>query len=102
MEKGLSRVEASTMGKKGTGPCSSTGGDHHRLPGVIRACILLQNIGLMTGQCLLLFVSREMGLIVLTLSGLLGIPLNLRLKLWDSLFITAFFFVINLTGLFIK
>jgi hypothetical protein len=56
----------------------------------------------MTGQCLLLFVSREVGLIVLTLSGLLGIPLNLRLKLWDSLFITAFFFVINLTGLFIK
>ena len=56
----------------------------------------------MTGQCLLLFVSREAGLIVLTLSGLLGIPLNLRLKLWDSLFITAFFFIINLTGLFIK
>jgi hypothetical protein len=74
----------------------------NQLPRKIRACILLQNIGLMTGQCLLLFVSREVGLIVLTLSGLLGIPLNLRLKLWDSLFITAFFFVINLLGLFIK
>jgi hypothetical protein len=74
----------------------------NQLPRKVRACILLQNIGLMTGQCLLLFVSREVGLIVLTLSGLLGIPLNLRLKLWDSLFITAFFFVINLLGLFLK
>ena len=74
----------------------------NQLPKTIRACILLQNIGLMTGQSLLLFVSREVGLIVLTLSGLLGIPLNLRLKLWDSLFITAFFFVINLLGLFLR
>lgn len=90
-----------TVGESSSGRPSQTRSDH-RLPRVVRACILFQNIGLMTGQCLLLFVSREVGLIVLTLSGLLGIPLNLRLKLWDSLFITAFFFVINLTGLFIK
>ena len=95
-------METSTLGEKGIGPSSETGRDHPRLPRITRVCILLQNIGLMTGQCLLLFVSREAGLIVLTLSGLLGIPLNLRLKLWDSLFITAFFFIINLTGLFIK
>ncbi len=90
-----------TVRESSSGRYSQARGDH-RLPRVVRVCILLQNIGLMTGQCLLLFVSREVGLIVLTLSGLLGIPLNLRLKLWDSLFITAFFFVINLTGLFIK
>ena len=75
---------------------------HHQLPRLTRTCIIVQNVGLMVGQCVLLFASREIGLIILTVSGLLGIPLALHLKLWDSLFITAFFFVINLTGLFVK
>lgn len=74
----------------------------HRLPRVARICIIIQNVGLMLGQCVLLFVSRELGLVILTLSGLLGIPLSFHLRLWDSLFITAFFFVINMTGLFVK
>ena len=74
----------------------------NRVPRVARKCIIAQNIGLMLGQCVLLFVSREVGLIILTISGLLGIPLSFHLRLWDSLFITAFFFVINLAGLFVK
>jgi hypothetical protein len=102
MARRFRKLAASTMGQTRTGPYSEGGGNHHRLPRVARTCIIIQNIGLMTGQCLLLFVSREAGLIVLTLSGLLGIPLSLHLRLWDSMFITAFFFVINLTGLFIK
>lgn len=89
------------VGEKASG-CNSQTGGHNKLPRLARTCVVVQNIGLMLGQCLLLFVSREAGLIVLTLSGLLGIPLGLHLRLWDSLFITAFFFVINLTGLFVK
>jgi hypothetical protein len=56
----------------------------------------------MLGQILLLFVSREAGLLVLIVSGLLGIPLNVHLRLWDSLFVTAFFFVINVIGLLVS
>jgi hypothetical protein len=56
----------------------------------------------MLGQILLLFVSREVGLLVLIVSGLLGIPLNVHLRLWDSLFVTAFFFVINVIGLLVS
>ena len=72
------------------------------LPRLARVCILAQNIGLLTGQIVLLFVSREIGLVIFIISGLLGIPLNLHLRLWDSLAVGAFFFVINLTGLFVK
>jgi hypothetical protein len=94
-------VESDSLGQKTSGRGSETRG-HHKLPRIARTCVIIQNIGLMLGQCVLLFASREIGLIILTVSGLLGIPLALHLRLWDSLFITAFFFVINLTGLFVK
>ncbi len=91
-----------TMGETGSRHHSSTRGNHHRLPRVARTCIFVQNAGLMLGQILLLFVSREAGLLVLIVSGLLGIPLNVHLRLWDSLFVTAFFFVINVIGLLVS
>ena len=58
-----------TMGEKAFGRYTETR-RHHQLPQLARFCILAQNLGLMTGQIVLLFVSREIGLVILTVSGL--------------------------------
>lgn len=73
-----------------------------KLPEAVRYGIFVQNIGLMLGQVILIFVSREAGLAILAVSGLFGIPLCLHHKLWDSLAMTTFFFVIDLAGIFIR
>jgi hypothetical protein len=60
------------------------------------------NIGLIVGQCVLLFVSRDVGLIVLISSSLLSVPFFLKEKMWDVTCVITFMTVINLFGLFVR
>ena len=63
---------------------------------------VLSNVGLILGQCILLFFSRELGLIVLISSSLLSIPFFFKEKMWDVMFVIGFMVGINLVGLIVK
>lgn len=63
---------------------------------------IVSNIGLILGQCLLLFISRDIGLIVIICSSLLSVPFFSQSKMWDVLVLIAFMQVINLVGLFVR
>ncbi len=63
---------------------------------------IVSNAGLIIGQCILLFASRDIGLIVLICSSLLSVPFFWKEKMWDVLVLMAFMFVVNLTGLFLQ
>jgi hypothetical protein len=75
---------------------------HHRLPRMRAALRIVSNIGLIVGQCVLLFVSRDIGLAVIICSSLLSVPFFLKEKMWDVLILIAFMQVINFTGLFFR
>jgi hypothetical protein len=63
---------------------------------------IVSNIGLIVGQCVLLFVSRDIGLVVIICSSLLSVPFFLKEKMWDVLILIVFMQVINFTGLFFR
>ena len=60
------------------------------------------NIGLILGQCVLLFVAKDMGLIIIVGSSLLSVPFFMKEKMWDVLVLIVFMQMINLLGLFLK
>jgi hypothetical protein len=62
---------------------------------------IISNIGLIVGQIVLLFASREVGLGIIICSSLLSVPFFLKERMWDVLVLIAFMQVINLTGLFV-
>ena len=58
--------------------------------------------GLIIGQCLLLFTSRELGLVVILTSSGLSVPFYYRKKMWDVLTLISFSSLINLLGLILR
>lgn len=60
------------------------------------------NIGLIVGQCVLLFVSRDVGLSIIICSSLLSVPFFLKERMWDVTLLIAFMQIINVFGLFFK
>ena len=60
------------------------------------------NIGLIAGQMVLLFVSREVGLSIIILSSFLSIPFFVQTKMWDVIILVSFMTVINTMGLFVR
>jgi hypothetical protein len=63
---------------------------------------VLSNIGLIVGQCVLLFVARDVGLVIIICSSLLSVPFFLKERMWDVLLLIAFMQAINFTGLFFR
>jgi hypothetical protein len=63
---------------------------------------IASNIGLILGQIVLLFVSREIGLAVIICSSLMSVPFFLKEKMWDVLLLIAFMQVINFVALFVQ
>jgi hypothetical protein len=60
------------------------------------------NVGLIVGQCVLLFAARDVGLAIIICSSLLSVPFFLKEKMWDVLVLITFMQLINFTGLFFK
>lgn len=60
------------------------------------------SVGLITGQCLLLFMSRDVGLVVLLVSSTLSVPFYYREKMWDVLTLISFSSLVNLLGLIFR
>jgi hypothetical protein len=63
---------------------------------------ITSNVGLIVGQCILLFISRDLGLVTIVCSSLLSVPFFLREKLWDVIILIAFMQIINIMGLVFK
>jgi hypothetical protein len=63
---------------------------------------IVSNIGLILGQCVLLFVSREIGLAVIICSSLLSVPFFLKERMVDVLVLIAFMQMINIIGLIVQ
>ncbi len=63
---------------------------------------IASNVGLILGQIILLFVSREVGLAVVIGSSLLSVPFFLKEEMWDVVMLIAFMQIINFTGLFFQ
>jgi hypothetical protein len=95
-------METSTMGQTRSRHHPQTRRNHHRLRGVRAKLRVVSNIGLIIGQCVLLFASRDIGLVILISSSLLSVPFFWKEKMWDVLVLMAFMFVVNLCGLFLQ
>ena len=63
---------------------------------------VVSNVGLIVGQCVLLFVSRDVGLIILLCSSVLSAPFFWHEKMFDVIGLMAFMFAVNLIGLFVQ
>lgn len=63
---------------------------------------IASNVGLIIGQCVLLFVSRDIGLAIIIPSSLLSVPFFYKSRMFDVLVLVAFMQVINITGLFVR
>ncbi len=94
-------MESDSMGQS-TPRCSKTRRSNYRLPRMRVALRIASNIGLIAGQCVLLFVSRDAGLGIIICSSLLSVPFFLKEKMWDVLTLIAFMQAINVIGLFVK
>lgn len=63
---------------------------------------IASNIGLIIGQCILLFIDREWGLRFIVASSLLSFPYFWHEKMWDVLALMLFLNVVNVVGLFVQ
>jgi hypothetical protein len=60
------------------------------------------NFALIVGQFILLFKSRQIGLLTLLLGSTLSLPYFLKQKQWDVVAVIVMGITLNLTGLFIN
>jgi hypothetical protein len=58
------------------------------------------NIGLIVGQCVLLFASRDIGLAILIMSSVISLPYFVTHKYWDIVVLIVFSMSVNAAGLF--
>lgn len=63
---------------------------------------IASNMGLIVGQSLLLFVSRDVGLRVIIASSLLSFPYFFHHKMWDVVILMLFLTIINISGLIVQ
>lgn len=75
---------------------------HYRLSRVRARLRIASNIGLIIGQCLLLFFNRDVGLAVIIASSLLSFPYFFHEKMWDVVALMVFLNVVNVVGLFVQ
>ena len=100
--RGLRRMATSSLGKTRTRHRSPARGNHHRLRRVRVALRIASNVGLILGQIILLFVSRDIGLAVIICSSLMSVPFFLKEKMWDVLALIFVMQVINIFGLLFR
>ena len=96
------KLAASSLGQTRTRPHSQTGRNHHRVHGMRTKLRIASNIGLILGQIVLLFVSRDIGLAVIICSSLLSVPFFLKERMIDVIALIGFMQVINVIGLFFR
>lgn len=91
-----------SLGKTHSRRSKETRVRHNRVSRLRAKLRIASNIGLILGQIVLLFISREIGLAVIICSSLLSVPFFLKERMWDVLLLIAFMQVINFAGLLIR
>jgi hypothetical protein len=76
--------------------------NNHRPSRMKEKLRIISNIGLIVGQCVLLFSSRDVGLAIIICSSLLSVPFFLKERMWDVLLLITFMQFINFIGLLVK
>ena len=102
MAKWKGGVVKTTLGQKIFGPSKKIRGRHHRIRRMRTNLRIASNIGLILGQIVLLFMSRDIGLGIIILSSLLSVPFFLKEQMLDVLVLIFFMQVINITGLIMQ
>lgn len=82
--------------------CRPKGWRHHRVSRVREKLRIASNIGLIVGQCILLFADRDWGLRFIIASSLLSFPYFWHHKMWDVVALMVFLNVVNVVGLFVQ
>ena len=95
-------METSYMGQTWFRPRAKTRRNRNRIFRMRTALRVASNVGLIVGQCVLLFASRDIGLVIIIGSSLLSVPFFLKEKMWDVLVLITFMQLINFTGLFFQ
>jgi hypothetical protein len=95
-------MATNALGQTLPGRNTESGRKYHRVRRVNAKLRVAGSVGLIIGQCLLLFASREMGLVVLLASSSLSVPFYYREKMWDVLTLISFSSLVNLLGLLFK
>ena len=95
-------MEGSCLGKTWPGSRKKTRRDRNRVFRMRAKLRVASNVGLIVGQCVLLFAARDVGLAIIICSSLLSVPFFLKEKMWDVLVLITFMQLINFTGLFFK
>ncbi len=80
----------------------SKGRGYYRVSRVREKLRITSNIGLIVGQCILLFVDREWGLRFIIASSLLSFPYFWHHKMWDVVALMVFLNIVNIVGLFVQ
>jgi hypothetical protein len=75
---------------------------YYWLPRMREKLRITSNIGLIVGQCILLFVDREWGLRFIIASSLLSFPYFWHHRMWDVVVLMVFLDSVNILGLFVK
>jgi hypothetical protein len=75
---------------------------HYRLSRMREKMRIASNVGLIIGQCVLLFADREWGLRFIIASSLLSFPYFIHEKMWDVVILMVFLNTVNIVGLFVK
>lgn len=89
------------MGQKTPGRSKKRRGNY-RISRVREKLRITSNVGLILGQCILLFSSREVGLAVIISSSVLSFPYFLHHKYWDVVALMIFMNIVNIMGFFVK
>ena len=92
------KLAASSLGQTRTRPYSKRGRNRNRVHGMRVALRIASNVGLILGQIILLFISRDIGLAVIICSSLMSVPFFLKEKMWDVIGLVAFMQIINVFG----
>ena len=96
------KLAKSHLGKTRTRYHSERRRNRNRVHGMRVALRIASNVGLILGQIVLLFVSRDIGLCVIICSSLLSVPFFLKERMFDVIVLIAFMQTINVIGLLVK
>jgi hypothetical protein len=95
-------VDLGALGKAKSRRHSKSRGSHFGIPRVREKLRITSNIGLIVGQCILLFVDREWGLRFIICSSMLSFPYFVHHKYWDVVLLMCFLNTVNIVGLFVQ
>ena len=95
-------MDLASMGQKISRRYSKSRWGHFRLPRMKEKLRIASNIGLIIGQCILLFADREWGLRFIIASSLLSFPYFWHHKMWDVVALMVFLNAVNVVGLFVQ